>query len=479
MATIDSSLVGTSVDDIVNQLMALERVNVMKLEMKKSDYESQISMFSDVASKLSSLKSKVEELTSTLGSSVWNSKTVEVSDESVLGVSVSAYASVGSHTVKVQQLAQAHSVTSAGFNKDNLDFTAGDYTFQIKVGDGDYYSINVTIEDTDTNHDVLNKIADAINNTEGLEVSATVVLTDETNGIEKLVLTSNETGISHIMSDISDVTGDLAQTLQVNGTSAPGAWSSATTIEGQNAIVVLDGNTIERESNTITSAIEGVTLNLYKVQSSDDVPVTFTVERDYEAIEGAIEDFVNTFNDVMTYLNEKTKIDTTTYERGDLAGNTMFTGLIYNLKDIMIDPVTGYEPPEPTMMAEIGLDLQRDGTIILDTGELDEMLKDHFDSVVGLFRDESGVATKMQNLIDNYVEGDGYIDAEKEAINDKIDMLDSQIERMNKLLDTKEEMYREQFAMLQEASIMYSSQMTMINSFISSSPLISGSLLMM
>ncbi len=479
MATIDSSLVGTSVDDIVNQLMALERVNVMKLEMKKSDYESQISMFSDVASKLSSLKSKVEELTSTLGSSVWNSKTVEVSDDSVLGVSVSAYASVGSHTVQVQQLAQAHSITSAGFNKDSLDFTAGDYTFQIKVGDGDYHSISVTIEDTDTNHDVLNKIADAINNTEGLDVSAAVVLTDETNGTEKLVLTSNETGVSNIMSDISDVTGDLAQTLQINGSSAPGAWSAATTIEGQNAIVVLDGNTIERESNTITSIIEGVTLNLYKVQSSDDAPVTFTVERDYEAIEGAIEDFVNTFNDVMTYLNEKTKIDTTTYERGDLAGNTMFTGLIYNLKDIMIEPVTGYEPPEPTMMAEIGLDLQRDGTIVMDTGELDEMLKDHFDSVVGLFRDEDGVATKMQNLIDNYVEGDGYIDAEKEAINDKIDMLDSQIERMNKLLETKEEMYRKQFAMLQEASILYSSQMSMINSFVSSSPLISGSLLMM
>ncbi len=163
----------------------------------------------------------------------------------------------------------------------------------------------------------------------------------------------------------------------------------------QNAQLRVDGypsgSWIERETNAVEGIIEGVSLGLHKTTAGS--PVTVTVSEDREAVKGKIRDFVDAYNTVRTFLNQKTRHDAATDTSGVLLGNYGASLVEARLRNAVVTPPPGFREATNTytLLGQIGIEslgLSDDktalGTLTLDEDHLDEALSDDFEGVIDL-----------------------------------------------------------------------------------------------
>lgn len=163
----------------------------------------------------------------------------------------------------------------------------------------------------------------------------------------------------------------------------------------QNAQLRVDGypptGWIERQTNVINDIIQGVTLTL-----KDDTggsSVTITVGEDPEAVKQKIQEFVDAYNAVKTYLNAKTDYDAETEQAGVLLGNYAAQLVESLLREIVINAAPGFEDgTDPyTLLGQIGIETTAAGegsdlgTLTIDETKLDDALTDDFEAVIKLF----------------------------------------------------------------------------------------------
>jgi flagellar hook-associated protein 2 len=155
----------------------------------------------------------------------------------------------------------------------------------------------------DTTVDSLSAIISRINNS-----SAGVIASiDRTN--DQLILTRKDTGA--VAMDIEDTSGNLGAALKL----APGTTNAQTI--GNTAQVTVDGRSITSISNTVTNAIDGVTINLVK-QSPLGLAQALTVGVDQSAVTSALNSFVTSFNSLGDTLDNLTAM--TPGQAGGTAG---------------------------------------------------------------------------------------------------------------------------------------------------------------
>lgn len=143
----------------------------------------------------------------------------------------------------------------------------------------------------DTTVDSLSTIVSRINNS-----SAGVIASiDRIN--DKLVLTRKDTGA--VAMDIDDTSGNLAAVLKL----APGTTNAQKI--GDTSQVTVDGRSITSLGNTVTNAIDGVTLNLV-AKSPLGLPQTLTVGADQSAVTTALNSFITSYNSLADTLDRLT-----------------------------------------------------------------------------------------------------------------------------------------------------------------------------
>ena len=197
---------GIDYEELVSKLISLERNPITLLQNKKTDIELKMGAFSALDIKLSSLKSTAEILND---EALFNAKLVTVSSlggAPSVTATVSNTAPVGSYTVYVDQLAQAHKVASQGWADVNttpvLDSASypGGGTFSFKVGNsGATTTIQVTTATT------LQELRDMINES-GAGITATILNDGTASNPYRLILGSDTTGASNTIQITSNVT---------------------------------------------------------------------------------------------------------------------------------------------------------------------------------------------------------------------------------------------------------------------------------
>jgi len=168
--------------------------------------------------------------------------------------------------------------------------TTGTNRFSIEMG-GRTTQLSVDVRESDTNRDVQQKMADAINKA-GTGVRATVVTDTETK-TSMLRIESTTTGSDPRNSfTLTDVSGDLVSRTDANNVAR----------EGQDAIYrVNDGP--ERRSQTNTVFIgNGVTATLNK---ASEEAATITWGRDSSTTRSSVESMVKSYNDLFTAAAER------------------------------------------------------------------------------------------------------------------------------------------------------------------------------
>ncbi len=158
---------------------------------------------------------------------------------------------------------------------------------------------------------------------------------------------------------------------------------------------------ISRSSNTIDDVIHGVTLHLHDTTDSNGEEITLT--RDIESVKEKLNSMVKAYNSAITYIKEKTGYNDVLKTAGILMGDYVVSMIHNLLRTPLIAQTSGFiEDVDPLLMpAQIGLELDEDGMLSLDTNAFDEAIADNYMGVLAVIgADKTG--SSNSNTIEFY-----------------------------------------------------------------------------
>lgn len=380
MATISSIGIGSGLDvnNIVSQLVALEKQPLTSLATKATAVQSQISAFSQIQSQFASLTDVATRLSAT---SAWGARNASSSSAGVATITATSSANAATLSLDVDALAQQQSVSSSPMAKGSVP-GAGTLTLQLGTWSGDGASftagtasaVGVTVAATDTLAMIASKI-----NSAGAGVRASV-FNDGTQ--ERLLLQSRDTGAAagfRVQSADTALAG-----LVFDPESKPGAGMATTGIPvqyGQDAKARINGLAVTSSTNTLSDNVAGVTIKLlattttgYGTFQTDGVtsaevksPITLSVTEDVTGSVKNVQDFVTAYNTLSKNLSDLTKYDASTKTAGLFQGDSAVVGLQRVLRSMLGSISTGGDYQR---LSDVGLELQLDGSLKLNTDKL-------------------------------------------------------------------------------------------------------------
>ncbi|HWR36706.1 MAG TPA: flagellar filament capping protein FliD [Clostridia bacterium] len=404
-----SSGTGLDVGATVDQIMYAERAPERLMQSQQQMLNAQASALRDIQSRLTTLGNTVNSLKDVSAS--MGARIASSSQSSILSASADRTATIGKHVITVNSLA----TTSSWYSDAVADgvFTPGDLTIQV----GTATPITFTF---DAGHSTLAAAAEFIN-TKQAGVMANVI-TDAT-GLH-LALVSATSGAA----------GDI-KLLQ-----APAEIAMHRGSTGANADVVVDGVPVQSSTNSLTGVIPGVTFELSS--ASPGTQVTVSVAPDAARARQAISDFVTSYNSVVGNINAQFTYNQQTGSAGPLAGNSSIRGVQATLLPAMSQVVKGNGAI--TSLASLGIDMKNDGTLQMNSTELDAALSQHFTEVQSFFqsREPEGFACRLSAqmaVINDSIDGPLAVDitglgATSRMISDQIDDLESRLDMRRKTL---------------------------------------------
>jgi len=215
----------------------------------------------------------------------------------------------------------------------------------------------------------------------------------------------------------------------------------------QDAQFVLDGTTITSAANSVSGALEGVTLVLLKVSAT---PTTLSVSRDDATVKTRVEDFVKAYNAFDQLARSLSAADPTTGTSSALTGDSSLRSMQARLRATLTAQVTG-TTGGLDRLSQVGIGFQRDGTLALDATVLEQALADPAKDLSQLFAASgavNGIAAQIDTLVTGYTETQGLIADRTDGLQGSIEVLDRRAEAMQFRLDAIEARYRAQFTAL-------------------------------
>jgi len=429
---------GLDVGGIINQLMAVERQPLTRLQDQQKSFQSKLSAFGQ----LKSAMSKLQDAAATLAkSTTFSATTASAGDTKAFTVSSTTSAQTGSYNIEVQQLARAQRVATSATTAP----TVGEGSLTISLGryaeDGSF----ATAADGEKTISVaagasLGDLRDAINGADA-GVSAQII----NNGtVDQLVISSKETGAAQAFK--LSGTGGLAGFSYDAGSATPGL---TTVQQAKDARLSIDGLAITRGSNTIADAIEGVTLTLAKPTEGE---TAVTVNRDDETAKKAIDDFAKAWNELNSLIRTQTSYDPATKKAGTLNGDASVRSIQGQLRSVLANPLAGLGGA--TMLSDAGISFKTDGSMSVDSKKLSEALADPAKKIGELFAGNgtiNGFAKTLEARVKGILDTDGLLSARTEGINRSIKSFDSRIESLEARLVRVEARYSAQFTALDAA----------------------------
>ncbi|TAM75314.1 MAG: flagellar hook protein FliD [Candidimonas sp.] len=371
---------GLDVNGIVTKLMAVESQPLTALSNQTSTYQAKLSAYGSLSSALSTFQGTLSGLADL---SKFQSYIATPSDTTVLTASAAASATVGNYALNITALAQAQSLTAAGQTSTSAAIGSGTpttLTFAFGTTSGTTFTQDATqatgtVIINSSNNSLLG-IRDAIN-AANIGVTATIV-NDGSATPYRLQLTS-ATGANKSMTITAAGGGDatVSGLLSYNPASVQTMTQSAA---AQDAALTVNGLAVLSPSNTVTTAIPGVTLNLAKIGSS-----SLTIANDTASIQKSVQSFVDAYNSINSTIGKLTSYDPTTQQAGLLLGDFATQSIQTKLANILTTPLTGLGNTSITTLSQLGVSVQKDGSLALDTGKLNTAIANNLPDIAGMF----------------------------------------------------------------------------------------------
>lgn len=317
---------GLKTEEIISELMSIERQPLTRLEEEQTLTQAEQSSLQGLQTSLQSLANSAGELKSpTLFS---QSQTATSSEPARVSATTSGTgAAIGGYEVEVTQLASAAQRTFAFKSPTAAESLTID-GHEVKLTAGESIAELVDSINSDSEASVY---AAATN-------SETIVLSDRQTG---------NTGAGFI--EVVDAGGTLTE-------------KAGTAREGRNAEYSIDEVAGTSASNTLTEAIPGVTLTLGALTTAGPVTINVTPPAtEVSKIKTAVESFVKQYNTTLELIEHevntkpaaglKAEAEDTA---GRLFGDSELTNLMASMREAIYSPVSGL-PAEMSSLASIGV----------------------------------------------------------------------------------------------------------------------------
>jgi len=464
MTSVGSLGVGSGLDlnGLLDKIGAAERAPLSAIRSRQSSYNARISSYGAVRSMLDALKTAAGKLADPV---FMNGMKSSSSAQDVLTVSSDATAVAGSHAVSVSQLARSQTLASTGVASASSDLGAGaaaNITIEfgsiagtLDAASGKYdpgatftpdagkTAVTLSLASGQTS---LEEVRDAINKAAAGALSASIVNDGSAN---RLVLTSTATGAASSMKVSVSGNAELATLL---ATDPAATQAMQQTVQAQDAALKVDGIAVTSHSNTVTGAIQGVTLTLAATGGS-----TVEVERDTASVQAAVNGLVSAYNNLHGKIAQLTAYDAGKKTGGGLVGDNTLRAIESRLRETLFQPIAGAAAGAPTLLSDVGMAVTKDGSLQVDAAKLGAALAGAPDTVARLFAGDAaadGAGDLFSALADAVTRDksgeseDGILTIAMSAASKRVDQLDEQYDRMDDHIQATLDIYRKQFQQL-------------------------------
>lgn len=294
---------------MVDQLIAVEHKRVDLVINRKSEYESKLSEWRGINTKLLALKTASTALSTESAFKVFSSTTTSdtsTAASNLLTVSTSSTASPGTYNIEVNNLAQSEKISSQNYAATDTALSlSGDILISGKV---------VSIVSTDTLANIKDKINALNTGTTPTGVTASIVKHSSTD--YHLVLRSDETGEEGLSvlegaynggDNILEEMGFISGSTTIKNTTSDGAKSDLFT-SSNGAVKTLLGLTSAPGATDVTIGGNSVSIDLSSATES-----LTTIAQKIDALAGISAEVVSE------------EVDGETKYRIDISGTTSFT----------------------------------------------------------------------------------------------------------------------------------------------------------
>jgi len=313
----------------------------------------------------------------------------------------------------------------------------------------------VSVSETDT----LNDVTEAINQA-GINVSAAVINDGSPTRPFRMSLTADHSGLAGAF--VFDE-GTLA-------------LRSANLSEARDAVVFfgsgdpVDGIAIRSSSNSLTSVIPGVDIDL---KGTSDKAVQLTISRDDSAVIDAVQGFVDDFNGIIDTLDSLDSYDVETQERGLLLGDPTVATVrnsMYRMINKTFTDLTG----QFTNITQLGVTIGAGAKLKLDSTRFIEALNADRDGVEALltFKETQtdldtnetilaagGFGARFDDFLGTLTDSvNGTVQLRLDTLQDQVDLSNNRIVKLGEQLDAKRARLEAEFAALERALSQIQSQ---------------------
>lgn len=436
MPTITFGGVGSGIDTeaIISGLLSASSGALSRVRTQGSAVQSAITSVSDIGTLMSTLNDSLQALDNVrdVGSFVVSS------DNESVAATASGTARPGSFSLSVSQLATAYKAYSNTLGVSQSSEAVGQSgTLTLAIGDE---SADLEIDASDSLDTIISKI-----NGSGLRLTASSFY----DGSEfRLQVRGLDTGLEN------DVT------VTETGTSFGFAANTLTT--GQNAEFSVDGFAVSSASNQVEGVIGGVTLALAgEIDAAS--PATINVESDPDGFKEKLQTLVDAYNGVISKIHREAGFGSIVAANSELSGDSSLRSITNRLGSALTQTVGDgrYQT-----LGSIGVELNNDGTLKLDAAKLEAALVDDADAVIQVIAGDDdtveGLADILGAIATDLLAADGTIQARKDGLDARQNLLDDRLLDEQARLDRMEEQLRRQFTQMDQVVAANQNQMSFL-----------------
>lgn len=446
----DGLATGMDTDEIIQELMEIERESIVRQEQEIEEVETEQETWQEVNQQVVDLDNTVEGLDD---NDLYQAREATSGDEDVMTVEAEPGAQPAVYRdMRVDQLAEANSFMAEEAVWEAIDDVeetidplglSDDFTISLADG-GEEDEVTIEVEEDMSLADIRDEINQA---GEGIAEARIV------GG--RLLIEAAETGEENAI-ELEDE-GDTLESLSFGEEEHRTAADAEFQMEGMNETSPTnDGIEITED---LTVDLEGV--------SAENETFDIEVREDTEGFEEGINEFIESFNELQSFLNEATG------EEGELQGDTTARRLQSSLRTAIMDTARdlGAElgNEEILSLGDMGIEIDADAREasefegqmeITDGDDFDEALSLHMDEVQNLFLGDEeagveGVVDRLNDQIGTYLgEGpldDGIIGDREENLENETNRIRESISREERRMEQREERMREQFTRMEMA----------------------------
>ncbi|MEI8346866.1 MAG: flagellar filament capping protein FliD [Pseudomonadota bacterium] len=430
--------------DIVQQLVAAEKIPITQMEGRKTKVEDKRKLVNELIKLVEGMRN---DLSKNANATSFRELKVITNNELVDVVLDKNIAQPGTHRLEIEQLAQKSSALTSGFeDKDNSYIGVG--YIQYTLPDGETRELYIDPENAS-----LQGVANLINKNPQSGLRAAVI-NDGSGSDEpwRMLITLDKTG--------DDNRAEFPYFYFVDGEQDLYLEEER---EAHDAVIKVDGFEVEVPDNVLKTLIPGATVEMKKARPGDEFSITITENK--EAVTQKVKEIQDKINGVFAFIKQQNSLDDKSDTSRTLGGDSLLQSLESRLRAVVFRDIrTQYGVYR---VGDVGITFQKDGLLKFEEEKFNALASQNYGVVSEIFTGSTdadgkrspGYLENIQTVVTQVLRSpDGLLQSRKKNLDGNIEQIDRRIADKQRLIDQRERTLKDKFARLEQTISQIKSQ---------------------